>query len=511
MKRIEIPKDELKKLYKDQKLSSMRKKFYLTIAIPYVNAPPHLGHALEFIQGDVIARYHRLLGEDVKYLTGSDENAIKNVLAAEKAGLSPQPFCDQMTKLFQKLGEKLDISFDIWQRGSDKELHWPGVKKIWNFSVEAGDIYKKPYQGKYCVGCESFKMEKDLVDGLCPEHGTKPQLVSEENYFFKLSKYQDQILDLIETDKLRVIPQKRKNEILSFIKEGLEDFSISRSKERARGWGIPVPGDDEQYIYTWFDALIIYLTGVGFSRDEKEFNKWWPADLQIIGKDIIRFHAVYWLAMLLSLELPLPKQLLVHGFITSGGRKMSKSIGNVIDPLELVKKYGIDPIRYFLLREISPTEDGDFTYERFEERYNSDLADGLGNLLSRILTMAEKVLPEGTEYAPDAEFENLFRQVSGELRKSMDEFRFNDALGVIWKLIGYCDRYVEKKRPWETKDVQVLKNLLAALMTIALLLKPFLSVTPDKIFNQLGVDPEGKKPWRFRIKKGDPLFPRFPF
>src|SRR3989344_1861508 len=364
-------------------------KFYITAAIPYVNGKPHIGHALEFVQCDVVARYKKLLGYDTLYVSGSDENGLKIVQAAEKNSLTPQELSDKNTQAFLELVNLLSVNIGVWRRGSDRKLHWPGTEKLWRLGEKNGDIYKKMYGGYYCVGCEDFYTKKDLVDGKCPEHLTVPEWVEEENYFFKLSRYQEQIEELIRSDTLHIIPQERKNEVLSFIARSLEDFSISRSQKRAKNWGIPVPGDDSQVIYTWYDGLNIYQTAVGFGYDEALWKKWWPADLHVIGKGILRFHAVYWIGMLLSAGLPLPKSIFVHGYISSGGHKMSKSLGNVIDPFEVVKRYGTDATRYYLLREIPAYGDGDFTFERFQQLYNADLANGLGNTISRVAKLCD--------------------------------------------------------------------------------------------------------------------------
>ncbi len=490
----------------------MGKKFYITTAIDYVNGRPHIGHALEKIQADVLARYHRLKGDDVFFLTGTDENAQKNVLAAKEAGMPVFDFVAQNADIFKDLAKNLNISNDDFiQTAIDKQRHWPGVVRLWDECKKSGDIYKKNYEGFYCVGCEAFLTEKDLTeDGLCPEHLKAPEKVVEENYFFRLSKYQAQLEKLIANDELRVVPEQRKNEVLSFIRSGLEDFSISRSAERMKNWGVPVSGDETQIVYVWMDALSNYITALGYGgKDDSLFKKYWPADVHTIGKGITRFHAVFWPAMLLSAGVELPKTIFVHEYITVDGQKMSKSLGKVIDPIELVEKYGTDPVRYFFLREISPFHDGDFSYQRFEQRYNADLANGLGNLVSRVLTLAEKAFAEKeVEYGPDKEFSALFQETKKNFEAKMEEFKFNEAIAVIWDLIGHCDQYVDKERPWEKEDnEQILKNLLVALFQVALLLQPFLPETANKIFSRLGVKPEDKF-WRFKIKKSKALFPR---
>ena len=375
----------------------MSSKYYITTAIDYVNAKPHIGHALEKIQADVLARFHRIKGEDVWFLTGTDEHGATNVRAAEKAGKEIKDFVNENSEKFRELKKVLNLSWNDFIRTSDQKRHWPGAQKLWLKLVEAGDIYKKKYKGLYCVGHEAFVTEKDLVDGKCRDHQKAPEVIEEENYFFRLAKYSKEIESRIRNNELRILPETRKNEILSFIESGLEDVSFSRP-HKDLSWGIPVPNDPEHTMYVWCDALANYITAVGygnqqpksaFSADsgaspaesqiigsqpnnQQQFGYWWPADLHIIGKDILRFHAAIWPGMLLSAGLPLPKSIFVHGFVTVEGQKMSKTIGNVIDPVELVKKYGTNTVRYFLLREIPSGEDGDFSYKKLEERYNGD-------------------------------------------------------------------------------------------------------------------------------------------
>ena len=316
-------------------------KFYITAAIPYVNAKPHIGHALEFVQADVVARYQRLKGFETRLLSGGDENALKNVQAAEKEKTPVQEFVDKNALLFENLAKELHVQFDVFQKGSDKNHHYPASQKLWKLCEKNGDIYKKKYKGLYCVGCELFYTRDELDEkGECYEHPGKPlEEVEEENYFFKLSNYTEKILKLIESNTLEIVPDFRRNEVLSFLKNGLEDISISRSNERAKNWGVPVPGDNSQHMYVWFDALNIYQSAVGFGWDDESYNKWWPADVHVIGKGIIRFHAIYWPAFLLSAKLELPKKLFVHEYFTVNGQKMSKTLGNVIDPIELINKY----------------------------------------------------------------------------------------------------------------------------------------------------------------------------
>ncbi len=472
-----------------------QKKFYLTTAIPYVNAAPHLGFALEAVQADVIARYYRQQGVRTFLLTGADENSLKNVKAAEEAGLSTQELCDIHAKEFADLKDILNFSYDAFFRSSNKNKHWPGVQKLWRLCQDK--IYKKPYTGLYCVGCEQFYTENELVDGKCPEHKTKPEEVSEENYFFKLSDYQETLKDLIERDELKVFPTERKNEALGFINQGLEDFSISRSVKRAKGWGVSVPDDPDQMMYVWFDALGIYLTGAGYGTDEETFNKWWPADTHLIGKGILRFHAIYWPAILLAAGLPLPKSIYVHGYLTVEGEKISKSLGNAVDPKELVEKYGADAIRYFLLKEIPFGGDGDFSEERFKEVYNADLANGLGNLVARVAKLAEK---SGFEFGQTDSLDEVFDE---EWAKALEDFRFDIALQRIWLDISAVDKHIDHYAPWNEKDERKLKNILQSeiddLRKIALRLKPFLPETAEKIEQQFS---------KSEIKSESPLFPR---
>lgn len=471
----------------------MKNKFYITTAIPYINSRPHVGHALEYVVADAIHRYHELIEDETRIVSGADENALKNVQAAEKAGVVIQKFLDKNSQIFKDFYKLLEVDLNEFRRGTDKEKHWPGVEKIWKLVEKNGDLYKKKYKGLYCVGCEEFKTEKDLVDGKCPDHDKAPLEVEEENYFFKLSKYQDKLLKLIESGKYAIYPEKRKNEVISFIKSGLEDFSVSRSEGRARGVGVPVPGDPSQKIYVWFDALTIYMTGTGFGYDEKLWKKWWPADLHIVGKDIIRFHAVYWPAMLLSAGLPLPKSLLVHGFITSDGRKMSKTIGNVIDPYEIIKKYGVEALRYYLLAKIPTQDDGDFTVKSFEQVYQADLANGLGNLIARVAKLCE---------SSDLSFPKESTKLEKHIVRQVERFELNRALETIWQKVNTTDEYISVKTPWNKKGKElesILKVCVTEVRQIAFNLQLFLPETAEKIEKQF----KGPK-----IKSGEILFPR---
>lgn len=468
-------------------------KFFITNAIPYVNSQPHIGHALEFIQSDTISRYHRLKGDNTLLLCGGDENALKNVQAAENAGENIQTFIDKNAKLFENLAKKLNVQFDVFQKGSS-EQHHKASQKLWELCSNNDDIYKKSYRGLYCIGCETF-YTKDQLDekGECFEHpGKKLEEVEEENYFFKLSKYQEKLIKLIESNEYEIIPNFRKNEVLSFLKNDLEDFSISRSNERAKNWGVSIPNDSSQKQYVWFDALNIYQSGVGFGWNDNLYKKWWPADLHVIGKGIIRFHAVYWPAILLSAGLQLPKKLFVHEYFTVNGQKMSKTLGNVYDPIPLVEKYGADPLRYFCLAKISPFQDGDFSEDKFKETYNADLANGLGNLVARVAKLCEKNNIEATSGS----------QVwCTDLEKYMKEFKFNEAITVIWGLMAEADKKINQEKPWELsgeKLKEVLQDYIKRIQAIGFNLQPFLPETSEKILKQFSG----------QIKSAPSLFPR---
>jgi methionyl-tRNA synthetase len=482
---------------------NVKKTFYLTTPIFYPNAKLHLGHAYTMTLADALVRYHRGAGEKTYFLAGSDENTQKMVDAAAKAGVEPLAFLGDIVKNFMKLYESLDISYDQFIRTTDKKVHWPGAQALWKKIMESGDLYKKEYEGLYCVGHEAFVTEKDLVDGKCPDHGTEPEHLKEENYFFRLSRYADVLKEKIESDELRVIPQSRKNEILSFIAGGLEDVSFSRPRHRGwpEGLGVPVPGDDSQVMYVWCDALANYITALGFGRDDALYQEFWPANVHVIGKDILRFHAAIWPAMLLSAGLPLPKTLLVHGFITSGGKKMSKTLGNIIDPEELIETYGAEAVRYFLLRHISPFEDGDITRESFKEAYNANLANGVGNLVARVMKLAEEHLP-GPVALTGAD-ERIEQSFSG----SIEAFRFNEAMDFVFAKVSEADLYMAEHAPFRKiksddvgeqesarKDIEYLVQQLAS---VAAHLAPAMPHTAAVIAEAIRAN-----------KKPENLFPR---
>lgn len=479
-------------------------KFYITNAIPYVNAAPHVGHALEFVQSDVIKRYHKILGDEVLLLCGGDENALKNVQAAEKAGIPIQEFVDKNTKLFFDLAKQLNVEFDVWQKGSDQKHHYPSSQKLWELCEKSGDIYKKSYKGLYCVGCELFYTKDELNEkGECFEHpGKALDVVEEENYFFRLSKYKNQLTKIIESDEYKIIPVFRKNEVLSFLRGDLQDFSISRSNTRAKNWGVPVPGDNTQRIYVWFDALNIYQSGIGFNWNDQSYNKWWPADLHVIGKGITRFHAIYWPAILISAGLKLPKSLFVHEYFTVDGQKMSKTLGNVINPSALIEKYGTDPLRYYFLAKFSPFNDGDFSEKGFKEVYNADLANGLGNLIARVAKLCET-----TAYSQMVPVEKTSHHSDGisEYETYLSEYKFNEALAFVWRKITKVDQFINEEKPWEllksdqTRCKSVLSHCVDQIQEIAQLIEPFLPQTSITIAEQF----KGST-----IKSQSPLFPR---
>ncbi len=372
-------------------------RVYLSTTIPYVNARPHLGHALELVQADVLARHHRLAGDQVRFQTGTDDNSLKNVLAAEAEGIPVAALVDRNATAFAALREPLSLSFDDFIRTGSDPRHRPGVERLWHACAASGDLYRKHYEGLYCVGCEQFYRPAELPGGLCPEHGTRPERVAEENWFFRLSRYAGQLHDLVSSGALRIEPAARRNEVLSFIAAGLEDFSASRSTARAHGWGIPVPGDPDQVIYVWWDALDNYITALGYGSGTGDYRNWWTdADrrIHLVGKGVLRFHAVYWPAILLSAGEPLPTDILVHDYLTIGGSKISKSGAAInpesADPVALVDRYGTDAVRWWLLRDVPRVGDADFTAARLVARANDDLANDLGNLVNRVVTLVHR-------------------------------------------------------------------------------------------------------------------------
>jgi len=466
----------------------MVKKFYVTTAIDYVNARPHIGHAFEKIIADAIIRWHKLHGEGTFFLTGTDENAQKNAQAAKQAGIAVQTFVDKNSKIFIELCKKLNADYDRFIRTTEAG-HKKIAQEIFKKVYDKGEIYKGNYEGYYCVGCESFITEKDLVNGKCPEHHTKPEWMSEEAYFFKLSKYQNKIIKFVET---YIVPKSKRNEILSRLKsEELRDLCVSRSN---LDWGINNPIDKKFKIYVWFDALINYVSGA---------NGNWPADVHVIGKGINWFHSVIWPGMLFSIGEKMPKKLLVHGYVNLKGQKISKSLGNTIDPIELAERYGADAVRYSLLRG-STFEDFDYSEEILVDRYNEELANKLGNLVARVEGLAEK---NGIQ---KCENKLLTKLKIKEIGKNFDSFELDKALSLVFAFVDSCNEYVQNKKPWETKDKKVLYELVDSVKAIAILLWPFIPETSEKIAKQIGFDIKFdniKKPLSVRkIKKGEILF-----
>lgn len=449
--------------------------FYVTTSIPYVNSTPHLGHAMEFVQADVLARWRRACGDDTFFLTGTDEHGQKNWQTAEKNGMEVAEFTARNTESFRTLTQLLHISNNYFVRTTD-DRHKAAAQKIWNECSH--DIYKDTYSGSYCVGCERFYPEKEIVDGKCPIHETELEYSEMESYFFRLSKYTDQIRSLIADDKLRVLPAKRKNEMLAFVDGGLEDVSISRPKSQLP-WGVEVPSDSSHVMYVWFDALTNYISAIGYEDNSEQFAQWWPAQVHVVGKDIARFHCLLWPAMLLSAGLDTPRSVYVHGFINAvGGTKMSKSLGNVVDPDEIIATYGVDALRYYLLRAIPSDNDGEFGLERLGLVYNADLANGLGNLVQRVASMTVKYC-DGAFAVAQAE--------KIDISKQLNDCRFDRALEQIFTHITIQNQRIEENKPWELAKndsaavAELLASLIAHIKTIGEALTPFLPETAEKI------------------------------
>lgn len=507
----------------------MKNTYYITTAIPYANADPHIGHAILHLYADVMARYQRLLGKDVYFLSGTDEHGQKMYKTARDLNREVLEYAQEESAVYQRLLDVWNISNNDFIRTTEPR-HVERAQKFWQAVAASGDIYKKTYTGLYCVGCEAFKTEKDLVDGKCPDHDRVPETLSESNYFFRLSRYQEQLEFLFEERPDFVYPPHRYNEMYNFLKDQLDDISISRDK-KVLPWGIPVPGDESQVMYVWFDALTNYITALGYgAEDDALFKKYWPG-IHVLGKEINRFHSLLWPAMLMSAGVELPKQIAVHGWITVDGQKMSKTIGNVIDPLELARQYPIEGIRYYLMREIPFDSDGNFTYRGLTERYNGDLANGIGNLTNRVLAMIEKYsdgrIPKVGE-VNHALIDFLTKETWPLYREQMEGWRFDRALEACWKFVSYCDQMISDKQPWalakagKTAEVHdLLYHLAEALRHIAVMIWPVMPETAEKIFAQLGLDisAEMAKPlselqqWveltvGNKIQKFNPLFPR---
>jgi methionyl-tRNA synthetase len=479
-----------------------RSTFYVTTTIPFVNAAPHLGFALELVQADVLARHQRHQGADVRFLSGTDDNSLKNVLAAEAVGQPTQDFVDHNAAAFEALRDPLALSFDDFIRTSRDPRHRPGVERFW--AACAADLYKKHYEGLYCIGCEQFYQSDELTDGRCLEHDTEPQLVAEENWFFRLSRYADRLHDLISRGELRIEPAARRNEMLAFIATGLEDFSISRSRTRARGWGIPVPGDPDQVIYVWWDALGNYITALDYANKGPAYREWWVDNqrrVHLLGKGVVRFHAVYWPAMLLAAGEPLPTDLLVHDYVTVNGRRISKSAGTAVDPVALVDQFGTDAIRWWLLREVPRVGDTDFTVDKLIARTNGDLANDLGNLVNRVVSMVHRYRGGAVPAVslPDSPVLAAIRAAPAQIAQALAGFDFRKATSGVWSIVEEANRYVETVRPWALAKAaergeaeaaleldQALATLIHACRTIADELSSFLPDTAARITTQCG-------------------------
>ena len=493
----------------------MGKNLYITTAIPYVNGVPHIGHALDYTLADIWSRYQKQNGKTVRFQVGTDEHGNKIAAKAAASNMDPQSYVDSMYGNFQQLISALNVEYTDFIRTTDGH-HKGAVQYIWQ-QLEPY-IYKGSYEGWYCQGCESFVTDKEATEnnGICPDHQTPYERLSEENYYFKASEFSDKIREAIETNKLRIVPEFRKREFLELMKDGLKDVSISRPRKNL-SWGVQVPGDDSQVMYVWLDALSNYLTVLGYP-DHEEWKDFWPADVQVVGKDILRFHAGIWPAMLLGLDLPLPKVLLVHGFVNVGGAKMSKSLGNGVSPMDVIQQYGADAFRYYFSRHIPTQEDGDFTWEKFENAYNGELGNDLGNLVQRVAAMITRYQSGVIGNASQAEHD------MGPYRKAMQEFEFNRALDEVWTSVRALNQYLENVKPWEIaknreKDTEAAEHLAevlayasSTLIQIADLLTPFMPATAEamhKIFDS-GVIPAELPPLfpKLYLHTTDPRAPK---
>jgi len=476
-----------------------QKYFYITTTLPYINSEPHIGFAAEIIKADVIARYEAQRGAKVFFNTGTDEHGLKIYQKAQELGLEVQEYCDIYSAKFLPLKEKLNLSYNKFIRTTDSE-HKKAAQEFWRLCAAAGDIYKKSYEVKYCVGCEMEKTDSELVNGRCPLHPNKElEIINEENYFFRFSKYQDKLLDFYKNNSDFVLPGSRLKEISAFVASGLQDFSISRLREKMPH-GVPVPGDETQVMYVWFDALVNYISTLGWPNQTEDFKNYWPG-VQVCGKDNLRPQTAMWQAMLMSAGIANSRQVLVFGFLTANGQKMSKSLGNVVNPYELVDKYSSDAVRYYLLSEIAPFEDGDYSEEKFIGRYNSDLANGLGNLVARVSNLLEKnEITTGLQVALN---DPEFNETSKNFTASMGHYHFNESLQILWEKVKACDERLSQTTPWKMTDKKeieaVLKPLAQTILNLAYLLQSFIPEAAGKISNQFSEE---------QIKKGEVLFPR---
>lgn len=487
--------------------SSSPRRFYVTTAIDYVNSAPHLGTAYEKVAADALARYHRLAGHDTWFVMGADEHSQNVERAARREGLDPQAYTDAMAARFKEVWRALDISFDDFIRTTEPR-HARAVQEVFTRIQARGDIYRGHYEGWYCVGCESFKVEKDLVDGLCPTHQTKPEWIREENYFFALSRYREPLLRMYEDNPLFLVPEERKNEIVNVVRSGLEDLSITRT---GTTWGIPLPGDPGHMIYVWFDALINYVSAIGFGDGSPEgqalLSRRWPADLHIIGKDITRFHCIVWPAMLMSAGLELPAQVLGHGWVTFKGEKMSKSLGNIVDPLSLAQQVGPDALRYYLLKEVPLDRDGDFTWELFIERYNSELANDLGNLVSRTAAMAGKYFPGRVppweplgDDGVDGELRAVVDEALPAYRRAFESLAVHDGIAATRRIVRRANQFIEETAPWalardparERRLAAVLCALVETIRLAGTLIGPVMPRKSEQILTAIQMPPAGR-------------------
>lgn len=466
-------------------------RFYITTAIDYVNNRPHLGTAYEKIAADVIARYHRLKGEDVHFVMGNDEHSQNVFKRARELNLEPLAYCDQMEQEFRSVWKQLDVSFDDFIRTTEPR-HKAAVETLVRKSFESGDIYEGEYIGWYCVSCESFKQEKDLIDGLCPIHKTKPEWIKEKNYFFKLSAYRDRLLKHYEAHPDFVVPESRRNEMLRLLEAGLEDISVSRA---GQSWGIPLPFDPTSVVYVWYDALINYAAAVGYGSNDAQFQEWWPASLHLVGKDITRFHCVVWPAMLMSAGLALPRQIFGHGWVLTKGEKMSKSLGTSLDPLEAAERFGPDPLRLYLSKEIVFGSDGDFTWDRFEEKYNVDLANNLGNLVNRVTSMVERYRNRVLHgVTPSPKLSGIAFDVAQKYIAAMDRYALDEGCREAYRLIDATNEYIASSEPWTLAKNpesaaaldEVLWSSAEALRVAAVLLSPVMPTSCEEILRRLG-------------------------
>ncbi len=472
----------------------MSKKFYITTTLPYINADPHIGFALEIIRADALARFKRAQGDDVFFNTGTDEHGLKIYQKAQELGMDVQKYCDEHVEGWYKLKNALNLSYDNFIRTTD-EHHIKAAQEFWRRAMANGYIYKKQYKIKYCVGCELEKTDSELVDGKCPLHPNRElEVIEEENYFFKFSEFQNKLLELYKNNHDFVVPATRLNEIKKFVEMGLEDFSISRLKSKMP-WGVPIPNDDEQVMYVWFDALVNYISAIGWPDDEEKFNSWWPG-VQVAGKDNLRQQSAMWQAMLMAVGLPNSEKIYINSFITSNGQKMSKSLGNVISPYEMIDKYGTDGTRYLLLSLNTFSDDMDITWQGMDDKFNADLANGLGNLVARVSNLLEK-----NEISINVDAKN--EELKNKVVEQIELFRSDEAIKFIWEVLRKCDEVLTIKQPWKMADTDKIKNVLEPIaqniLVCADLLLPIMPETAAKIKDVFTAK---------EIKKGESLFPR---